>query len=49
MLWVEATVTALEPKRCVAGIGMVGTENTCLVATSGGKSLIGNHPGSMVV
>ena len=49
MLWVEGMATALEPKRGVAGIGMVGTENTCLVTTNGGKSLIGNHPGLMVV
>ena len=42
-------VIALEPKRGVAGVGMVGSENTYLVTPNGGKSLTGNHPGLMVV
>jgi len=46
---VEGMVIALEPKRGVAGVGMVGSENTYLVTTNGGKSLTGNHPGLMVV
>jgi Xaa-Pro aminopeptidase len=46
---VEGMVIALEPKRGVAGVGMVGSENTYLVTPSGGKSLTGNHPGLMVV
>jgi Xaa-Pro aminopeptidase len=46
---VEGVVIALEPKRGVAGIGMVGSENTYVVTPSGGKSLTGNHPGLMVV
>ncbi len=46
---VEGMVIALEPKRGVAGVGMVGSENTYLVTPSGGKSLTGKHPGLMVV
>ncbi len=46
---VEGMVIALEPKRGVPGVGMVGTENTYLVTPSGGRSLTGNHPGLMVV
>jgi Xaa-Pro aminopeptidase len=46
---VEGMVIALEPKRGVAGVGMVGSENTYLVTPNGGKSLTGNHPGLMVV
>jgi Xaa-Pro aminopeptidase len=46
---VEGMVIALEPKRGVAGIGMVGGENTYLVTSNGGKSLTGNHPGLMAV
>ena len=45
----EGMVIALEPKRGVAGVGMVGSENTYLVTPNGGKSLTGNHPGLMVV
>ena len=46
---VEGMVIALEPKRGVAGVGMVGIENTYLVTPAGGKSLTGNHPGMMRV
>ena len=42
-------VIALEPMRGVAGVGMVGSENTYLVTPNGGQSLTGNHPGLMVV
>ena len=45
----EGMVIALEPKRGVPGVGMVGRENTYLVTPVGGKSLTGNHPGLMVV
>ena len=48
-LLVEGLVIALEPKRGVAGVGMVGSEDTYLVTPNGGKSLTGNHPGLMVV
>jgi Xaa-Pro aminopeptidase len=46
---VEGMVIAVEPKRGVPGVGMVGSENTYLVTPDGGKSLTGNHPGLMVV
>lgn len=46
---VEGMVIALEPKRGVSGVGMVGGENTYLVTSGGGKSLTGNHPGLMLV
>ena len=46
---VEGMVIALEPKRGVPGVGMVGRENTYLVTASGGKSLTGDHPGLLVV
>ncbi|HWH68137.1 MAG TPA: Xaa-Pro peptidase family protein [Candidatus Sulfotelmatobacter sp.] len=46
---VEGMVIALEPKKGVAGVGMVGSENTYRVTPAGGKSLTGNHPGLMLV
>ena len=48
-LLIEGLVIALEPKRGVAGVGMVGREDTYLVTPNGSKSLTGNHPGLMVV
>jgi Xaa-Pro aminopeptidase len=45
----ENMVIAIEPKKGLAGIGMVGTENTFLVTPSGGESLTGNHPGLIPV
>ncbi|MCA1797607.1 MAG: M24 family metallopeptidase, partial [Geobacteraceae bacterium] len=45
----ENMVIAIEPKKGLAGIGMVGTENTFLVTPQGGKSLTGNHPGLIPV
>ena len=41
----EGMVIALEPKKGIPGIGMVGTENTFLVTPQGGRSITGNHPG----
>ncbi len=38
-------VLALEPKKGVPGVGLVGIENTFIVTTSGGRSITGNHPG----
>ena len=35
-------VLALEPKKGVPGVGMVGTENTFLVTPDGGKSITGD-------
>jgi Xaa-Pro aminopeptidase len=42
-------VLALEPKKGVPGVGMVGTENTYLVTPEGGRSLTGAHPGLILV
>jgi Xaa-Pro aminopeptidase len=42
-------VLALEPKKGVPGVGMVGSENTYLVTPDGGRSLTGNHPGLLLV
>ena len=45
----EGTVFALEPKRGVEGIGMVGIENTFLVSADGGKCITGDCPGLIPV
>lgn len=45
----EGMVLALEPKKGVAGIGMVGIENTFLVTPSGGRCITGDDPGLMKV
>jgi Xaa-Pro aminopeptidase len=42
-------VLALEPKKGVPGVGMVGSENTYLVTSEGGRSITGNHPGLLLV
>jgi Xaa-Pro aminopeptidase len=41
----EGMVIALEPKKGIKGIGMVGTENTFIVTPAGGRSITGSHPG----
>jgi len=46
---VEGMVLALEPKKGVPGVGMVGTENTYVVTADGGRSLTGHHPGPILV
>lgn len=46
---IEGMTLALEPKKGIAGIGMVGTENTFVVTTEGGRCLTGNHPGLIPV
>jgi Xaa-Pro aminopeptidase len=40
---------ALEPKKGIAGVGMVGIENTFVVTPEGGRSITGQHPGLMLV
>lgn len=45
----ENMVIAIEPKKGLEGIGMVGTENTFLVTPDGGESLTGNPPGLLAV
>lgn len=41
----ENMVIALEPKKGIKNVGLVGTENTYLVTSKGGKSLTGDNPG----
>lgn len=45
----EGMVIALEPKKGIKGIGMVGTENTFVVTPGGGRSITGHHPGLIPV
>lgn len=45
----EGMVLALEPKRGVPKVGMVGTENTYVVTPEGGRSLTGTCPGPILV
>jgi len=45
----ENMVLAVEPKKGIAGIGMVGTENTFVVTPDGGRCLTGLHPGLLAV
>lgn len=45
----EGMVFALEPKKGIGGIGMVGIENTFIVTKEGGKCITGNHPGMMFI
>ena len=40
---------ALEPKTGIAGVGMVGIENTFVVSAAGGRSLTGTSPGLIAV
>jgi Xaa-Pro dipeptidase len=42
-------VLALEPKKGVPGVGMVGSENTYVVTPEGGRSITGNSPGLMLI
>lgn len=45
----ENMVIAIEPKKGLDGIGMVGTENTFIVTPTGGRCITGNHPGLLAV
>ncbi|MDK2975162.1 MAG: Xaa-Pro dipeptidase [Methanofollis sp.] len=45
----EGMVIALEPKKGIAGVGMVGIENTFVVTPAGGRCLTGDHPGLLPV
>jgi len=45
----EGIVFALEPKKGIENIGMVGIENTFLVTPSGGQCITGSHPGLIPV
>jgi len=46
---VAGMVLALEPKKGMPGVGMVGSENTYVVTPEGGRSLTGSHPGLILV
>ncbi len=45
----EGIVFALEPKKGIPGIGMVGIENTFLVTPQGGRCITGTNPGLIKV
>ncbi len=45
----ENMVFALEPKKGVKNVGMVGIENTFVVSPQGGRCITGDHPGLMLV
>jgi Xaa-Pro dipeptidase len=45
----ENMVFAVEPKKGIEGVGMVGIENTFIVTPNGGRSITGNHPGLIFV
>ena len=43
----EGMVFAIEPKKGIDKIGMVGIENTFIVTPNGGECITGNNPGLM--
>ncbi len=45
----EGMVFALEPKKGIPNIGMVGIENTFVVTAEGGRCITGNNPGLKLV
>lgn len=45
----EGMVFALEPKKGIPNLGMVGIENTFVVTPEGGKCITGSHPGLKLV
>jgi Xaa-Pro aminopeptidase len=45
----ENMVLAIEPKKGIPGIGMVGIENTFIVTPNGGKCITGDNPGLILV
>jgi len=45
----EGMVFAVEPKKGIPKIGMVGIENTFIVTPYGGRNITGNHPGMLEV
>ena len=45
----EGMVFAVEPKKGIPHIGMVGIENTFVVTPQGGRNITGDHPGLMPV
>ncbi len=45
----ENMVFAVEPKKGIEGVGMVGIENTFVVTPDGGRCITGNNPGLILV
>ncbi len=45
----EGMVFAIEPKKGIKDVGMVGIENTFMVTPDGGKSITGDSPGMIAV
>jgi Xaa-Pro dipeptidase len=45
----EGMVFAIEPKKGIRDIGMVGIENTFIVTPQGGRCITGDHPGLIEV
>jgi Xaa-Pro dipeptidase len=45
----ENMVFAVEPKKGIKGVGMVGIENTFVVSSSGGRCITGGRPGPLPV
>lgn len=45
----EGMVLALEPKKGIPGVGMVGIEDTFVVTSAGGRSITGTNPGLILV
>ena len=45
----EGMVLAVEPKKGIPGVGMVGTENTYIVTMQGGRCITGSSPGRIPV
>jgi Xaa-Pro aminopeptidase len=45
----ENMVFAVEPKKGIEGIGMVGIENTFVVSPDGGRCITGDNPGLIFV
>lgn len=45
----ENMVFALEPKKGIPNVGMVGIENTFIVTSNGGECITGNNPGLIPV
>lgn len=46
---VENMVFAVEPKKGIKDVGMVGIENTFVVSPQGGRCITGTHPGLILV
>jgi Xaa-Pro aminopeptidase len=46
---VAGMVLALEPKKGIPGVGMVGIEDTFVVTPEGGRSITGDNPGLTLV